>query len=102
MEEIYSIRRVDELGRVVLPKEIRRSLGITENTPVELSLKGNTIMIQRCSGIDTCLELAKALKEEIERNKEKLSESAIFLAKQHISGIIVDLEEERETDHGAE
>lgn len=30
------IRRVDDLGRVVIPKEIRRSLEIRENDPLEI------------------------------------------------------------------
>ena len=30
------VRRLDDLGRVVIPKEIRRSMGITEGDPLEL------------------------------------------------------------------
>lgn len=30
------IRRVDDLGRVVIPKEIRRSCGIREGEPLEI------------------------------------------------------------------
>ena len=30
------IRRIDDLGRVVVPKEIRRSLGIKERDPLEI------------------------------------------------------------------
>lgn len=30
------IRRVDDLGRVVIPKEIRRTLGIREGEPLEI------------------------------------------------------------------
>lgn len=30
------IRRVDDLGRVVIPKEIRRNLGIHEGEPLEI------------------------------------------------------------------
>ncbi|QIB68589.1 AbrB/MazE/SpoVT family DNA-binding domain-containing protein [Aminipila butyrica] len=30
------VRRVDELGRVVLPKELRRVLGIKEGDPMEI------------------------------------------------------------------
>lgn len=29
------IRRIDDLGRVVIPKEIRNSLGLKEGTPLE-------------------------------------------------------------------
>ena len=32
------VRRIDDLGRVVVPKEIRRSLGIREGDPLEIFL----------------------------------------------------------------
>ena len=32
------VRRVDDLGRVVIPKEIRRTLGIREGDPLEIYL----------------------------------------------------------------
>ena len=35
MNGIGIVRRVDYLGRIVLPKEIRRKLGINEGTPME-------------------------------------------------------------------
>ena len=30
------VRRIDDLGRVVIPKEIRRSMGIREGDPLEM------------------------------------------------------------------
>lgn len=41
------IRRIDNLGRVVVPKEIRKSLDIKEGDPVEISLEGDFICIQK-------------------------------------------------------
>ena len=35
------IRRIDELGRVVIPREIRRSLKIREGDPLEIFLEDN-------------------------------------------------------------
>lgn len=32
------VRRVDDLGRIVIPKEIRRSLGVREGEPLEFYL----------------------------------------------------------------
>ena len=32
------VRRIDDLGRVVIPKEIRRTLNIRENDPLEIFL----------------------------------------------------------------
>ncbi|MFR5421428.1 MAG: AbrB/MazE/SpoVT family DNA-binding domain-containing protein, partial [Oscillospiraceae bacterium] len=30
------VRKVDELGRIVIPRELRRTLGINEKDPVEI------------------------------------------------------------------
>ena len=32
------VRRIDELGRVVIPKEIRRTMRIREGDPLEITL----------------------------------------------------------------
>ena len=32
------VRRIDELGRVVIPKEIRRTLRIREGDPLQITL----------------------------------------------------------------
>ena len=41
------IRRIDELGRIVVPKEIRRSLGIKEGDPLEFftNREGEIILV---------------------------------------------------------
>ena len=43
------IRRVDELGRVVIPKAIREVLDISENTPLEIQYNRNgEIILRKC------------------------------------------------------
>lgn len=37
------IRRMDDLGRVVIPKEIRRQMGIKEGDPLEIFTEGDGI-----------------------------------------------------------
>lgn len=36
MKETGIVRRIDELGRIAIPKEIRRTLGIKEGDPLEI------------------------------------------------------------------
>lgn len=43
------VRRVDDLGRVVIPKEIRRSMGIREGEPLEIYLENDAVMFRRYS-----------------------------------------------------
>ncbi|MBQ7046816.1 MAG: AbrB/MazE/SpoVT family DNA-binding domain-containing protein [Oscillospiraceae bacterium] len=44
---------VDDLGRIVIPKEIRKSLGIDIRTPVEILVEGDRMIIQR--SVSTCV-----------------------------------------------
>jgi AbrB family transcriptional regulator (stage V sporulation protein T) len=41
------VRRIDDLGRVVIPKEIRRTLRIREGDPLEIFADGEVILIRR-------------------------------------------------------
>lgn len=41
------IRRVDDLGRVVIPKEIRRNLGIREGDPLEIFLHEDSVCFKK-------------------------------------------------------
>lgn len=43
------IRRVDDLGRVVIPKEIRRTVKIQEGTPLEIYIDNNMICLKKYS-----------------------------------------------------
>lgn len=39
------IRRIDDLGRIVIPKEIRRNMNIREGDPMEIYLDGDNRVI---------------------------------------------------------
>ncbi|RJX40906.1 AbrB/MazE/SpoVT family DNA-binding domain-containing protein [Paenibacillus pinisoli] len=41
------VRKVDELGRVVIPKELRRTLGIGESDPMEVFVDGENIILRK-------------------------------------------------------
>lgn len=41
------VKRIDDLGRVVIPKEIRRSLNIVENDPLAVYVDGDAIIIKK-------------------------------------------------------
>jgi AbrB family transcriptional regulator, transcriptional pleiotropic regulator of transition state genes len=46
-------RRVDRLGRVVLPVEMRRTFGIQEGDLVEISVTGDAIVLAKVQ--DSCV-----------------------------------------------
>jgi len=43
----YSARSVDELGRIVLPTELRKRLGISECDKMDISVDGDKIIMQK-------------------------------------------------------
>lgn len=47
MKSTGIVRRVDELGRVVLPIELRNKFGITEKDPMEIYVEGNSIILKK-------------------------------------------------------
>lgn len=46
MKAIGIVRKIDPLGRVVLPIELRRTLGIEENDPMEIFATADGIVIR--------------------------------------------------------
>ncbi|MDR0286246.1 MAG: AbrB/MazE/SpoVT family DNA-binding domain-containing protein [Clostridiales bacterium] len=47
MKSTGIVRRVDELGRVVLPVELRRTLDITEKDALEIYVDGSIIILKK-------------------------------------------------------
>ena len=43
------VRKVDELGRIVLPIELRRTLNIEIKDPLEIYVDGESIMLKNIS-----------------------------------------------------
>ena len=52
------VRRIDDLGRVVIPKEIRRSLNIEEGDPLEIYIddKTKSVMFKKYLEHENALE----------------------------------------------
>lgn len=49
-------RRIDELGRIVVPKELRNNLGIRDGEPLLISTQDDSIIIKKFSKIETIEE----------------------------------------------
>lgn len=54
MKSTGIVRKVDELGRIVLPIELRRGLGIDVKDPVEIYVDGNQIILKKYKPNMTC------------------------------------------------
>ncbi|WP_219835958.1 AbrB/MazE/SpoVT family DNA-binding domain-containing protein [Paenibacillus sp. R14(2021)] len=57
------VRKVDQLGRIVLPKSLRKRYQMNEGDPVEILVQGDHIILERyrprcvfCGGLDDVRE----------------------------------------------
>ena len=53
MKATGDIRRVDDLGRIVIPKSVRKELNIKEGEPMELFIDGNDVVFRKYT-FDNC------------------------------------------------
>lgn len=59
MRETGIVRRIDELGRVVIPKEIRKTLRISEGDPLEIFTQKEELILKKYSPIGAVSCFAK-------------------------------------------
>ena len=75
MQTTKIIRRIDELGRIVVPKEIRRTLKLRTNDTLEIFSEGDTLILKKYSPYhseyDTCVCLTAGLKNITKRVVKK-------------------------------
>ena len=58
------VRRLDQLGRIVIPKELRTTLDLKDTDPVEIFTEGDTIILRKyqpscifCSDADDLVQI---------------------------------------------
>lgn len=71
MKATGMVRKVDELGRIVLPKELRTNLGLDIGTPMEFYVNGEYIIVKKYDAAGSVAELVDRLEREI-RMKARL------------------------------
>ncbi|MBR2384558.1 MAG: AbrB/MazE/SpoVT family DNA-binding domain-containing protein [Clostridia bacterium] len=65
------VRRVDVLGRVVVPKEIRKILSINEGDPLEIFTEKDAIILRKYSPLSNIDELANNVAQALFRQTRK-------------------------------
>lgn len=63
--EVGIVRRIDELGRIVIPKEIRKKLRIKEGDSLEISVKEDNILLKKYSLINKMEVLAQNMTDTV-------------------------------------
>ena len=88
MKPTGTIRRIDDLGRVVIPREIRRTLDLREGDPLELFVADDMLCLQKYYVADAYKTRIKNLianiaedgcMENSEKIKSKLNEALELL-----------------------
>ena len=59
------VRRVDDLGRIVIPKDIRKSLRIRDGETLEFFVDKETISLKKFSTSEDLSEMAQSLLDTI-------------------------------------
>lgn len=75
MKETGIVRKLDELGRITLPIELRRTLHLAERDPIEISTKDDKIILQKYEPVDIFTGEREDL---IEYHGKKVSKKSII------------------------
>lgn len=68
------VRRIDDLGRIVIPKEIRRTLRIRESDPLEIFTdREGEIILKKYSPIGEMTAFAKQYAESLAQVSGKIA-----------------------------
>ncbi|MEJ6950091.1 AbrB/MazE/SpoVT family DNA-binding domain-containing protein [Natronospora cellulosivora (SeqCode)] len=80
------VRKIDDLGRIVLPKELRKTMNIEKRDPVEIYVDGDMIILKKyqpacifCGNAEKTIEYKSKVVctdclEEINKSEIKTSE----------------------------
>ena len=69
MKSTGIVRKVDELGRVVIPIELRRTLGINEKDALEIYVENDRIILKKYEPANACVFCGNEEKLSLFQNK---------------------------------
>lgn len=64
------VRRIDELGRIVIPKELRRTMRLNEGDEMEISSEGECLILRKYSGIESVISTVKGVARSLAQATE--------------------------------
>ena len=86
------VRRIDDLGRIVIPKEIRRQLKIGESDPVEIFLSGDGEIILKPYRTDYIFRKADDWEELEDPQGKVIAQGHRLSAEEILSALGVDFQ----------
>ncbi len=81
--------KVDKLGRIVLPKELRKTLGIAEKDPIEIFVEDEKIILQKYKSYDAC-----AITGDISEKNISLANNKIVLSPEGAELLIKEIQQQ--------
>ena len=88
MKSTGIVRKVDELGRVVIPIELRRTLGIAEKDALEIYVDDERIILKKYKPNMTC-----QVTGEVSDDNFKLADGKIILSREGAEQLIKEIEQ---------
>lgn len=73
MKSTGIVRKIDELGRIVIPKELRKSMGIDRKDPIEIFVNGAEIIMKKYEPSNACAVTGEVSKENIQLGNGKIT-----------------------------
>ncbi len=87
MKSTGIVRKVDELGRVVIPIELRRTLGIAEKDALEIYVDDDRIVLKKYKPNMTC-----QVTGEVSDDNLSIADGRIILSREGAEQIMKELE----------
>lgn len=85
MKSVGVVRKIDQLGRYVIPKETREKLNIVTGDSMEIYIDGNSLILKKYSpGCIFCGECDNTVKYQDKTICRKCAERIGFKMKYHI------------------
>jgi AbrB family transcriptional regulator, transcriptional pleiotropic regulator of transition state genes len=88
MKSTGIVRKVDELGRVVIPIELRRTLGIEQKDALEIYVDDDKIILKKYMPNMTC-----SITGEVSDNNLQLIDGKLILSRDGARQLIKEIEE---------
>ncbi|MYL43952.1 AbrB/MazE/SpoVT family DNA-binding domain-containing protein [Virgibacillus salexigens] len=93
MKSTGIVRKVDGLGRIVLPKELRKTLGIKVKDPIETLVDKENIVLRKYEPFNACMVTGEVSPDNI-----TLANGNITLSREVAIKLIEEIESKREVE----
>ncbi|KAB2331818.1 AbrB/MazE/SpoVT family DNA-binding domain-containing protein [Bacillus mesophilum] len=88
MKSTGIVRKVDELGRIVIPKELRKTLNIQIKDPIEIFVEDEKIILRKYESRQACLVTGEILDDNV-----ALADGKIVLSKKALIDLVEEVNE---------